>query len=292
MLQREEAFMGRFHINIFGILILFVSEIVAQHVSIKLEFDLQYLQAEAREIVADLQGRLEDYVSSYEFRQGKLDVFIPIKMNIIFESYSQSGGSTQFKAQFLISTPSGENFYDRNWQFTYNRGEILQHDLNQAHPITSLIDYYVFLALAGEMDTYALLGGTEYYETARNILGIARNLVNWNLRENEFNEIMDGRLLQLRELKYYYYQSLFLIDVGEGKDLERIRQNNREMMERLERVSQQFPSAKALKRFFDYHYQELCLLLSYDESPVHLLKLTELDPVHADSYTSCINEKF
>lgn len=282
--------------KIFFIIILVfyqISSLFAQKIVATVNFDLQYLQQEAKDLVVNLQSQLEEYVNGYDYAENKLGLVIPVRINIIFESYSQSAGNTEFKAQFLISSPSGENFYDRNWRFPYNQNEIIIHDETKAHPITSLIDYYIYLVLGGEMDTYELLGGTDYYEIARNILSRARSLGSeWSIREKDFQELTDGRLLSLREAKYYYYKSLFLIDVAEGKDVESIRKYNAIFMEKFLDSYNQSPTAKPIKRFLDYHFEEFCKLFSFEETPKYMEQLISIDPIHKKTYQKCIEDNF
>ncbi|GAB4169164.1 MAG: hypothetical protein Kow00108_02660 [Calditrichia bacterium] len=276
--------------KVFVLLLMIISFQIAtaQKIVCTVKFDLQYLQQEGKDIVADLQNRLEDYVNSYDYMEDKLELVIPVKINIIFESVSQSASNNEFKAQFLISSPSGENYYDKSWMFKYTPGELIIHDETQLHPITTLIDYYIYLVLGGELDGYSLLGGTEAYEKARNIVTRAASLGgNWSSRDKDFQELMDGRLLPLREAKYYFYRSAFLIEVALAKNLKAIRTNNKLCILKLQEAAKQFPNSKHIKRFFDYHYQEFCKLLQYEESEELIDMLIAIDPVHRAVYENC-----
>jgi hypothetical protein len=281
-------------IKITGLWLFFsFTQVFAQKIVATVNFDLQYLQQEAKDVVLELKPKLEDYINSYDYAEDELGLVIPIKVNVIFESYSISGGNTEFKAQLLISSPAGENFYDKNWKFPYRQGEIIIHDEASPHPITSLIDYYIYLVLGGEMDTYQLLGGTDFYEIARNILARARTLGSeWSLRDRDFQELIDGRLLPLREAKYYYYQSLFLIEIAEAADIQKIREYNSEFVKKLKEAFEQSPNAKPIKRFFDYHFDEICTLLQYEATSDLLNEIIAMDPIHKNTYQKCLEEFF
>ena len=277
-------------LSIFLLVISIIGLISAQKIEANVEVTYSHLSQSPQNELQDFKTRLEEYINGYEWTQDRLEVFIPIKINIIVESQSLSSGTPQYQAQFLIATPSGENYYEKKWLFHYSKLEILTHDRVEYHQIANLLDYYIFLVIAGEADSHELLGGTEYFDKTRGILsqGTSAAAANWSGRERDFNQILNAEHSPLREAKYYFYQAVFLIEIAEGIDKEKIKEYTTTTCNKLMQVFKRRPNSKHLKRFMDSHYQQFCTLLKYDDNENNLLILKEVDALHKKEYDNCV----
>lgn len=102
---------------------------------------------------------------------------------------------------------------DDTWTFDYNRGQPLIFDPNQYDSLTSVIDFYVFLMLGYDFDTFEELGGTPYFEQAREIADIAtgRGVDDWvaigdeRSRNTLIQQLLDPLYTPLRRAYFQYH---------------------------------------------------------------------------------------
>ena len=277
----------------FGLLSIAVpiNTVQAQTVRAKVTLQADRMQPEDQTILKEMPRQLEDYINSYSWSDEHQDILINIRLSFVIETFSQRGSDRLYRGQFLISSSSGENMVDRAFEFTYQRGQFMDHNRPLYDPLLSLVDFYVYMAIAGEMDTYILLGGTHFYDKARAVVNealVSNYPVGWRLRQDEVDLITDGDHRPLREAKFYYYEGLFYIEVR--KDARRARERARKVVELLNKVHQRRPNSAALKRFLDAHYQEFCELFSYDENRENANQMMTIDNRHMETYQACGSE--
>ena len=97
------------------------------------------------------------------------DIDIRARIQVLIETVQKKTFEKIYKAQFLISSESGENFYDKIWEFPYEPSFPLEHSKSLFDPLTHFLDFYAYMILAGELDTYDLLQGTPLYDRALDI---------------------------------------------------------------------------------------------------------------------------
>lgn len=260
----------------------------AQTIKARVSVQFQHLQATEQDFLEDLGSQLEDYINDYTWSDLDQDIVIQTTLQIIIETVTNRGSDRIYRAQFLISSPSGENFYDKGVEFTYQRSESMDHQRPIFDPLLSLVDYYIYMIMAGEMDTYIQLGGSHFYDEALNIANqglISRYQVGWRSRLDEVKQITDGDHANLRQAKYFYYDCLYYVE--EKHDKVKAREDARKVVDYLAAVQRLQPDSKALKRFFDAHYQELCKLFRYDEDNSNIKRLIRIDDSHRETYERC-----
>lgn len=102
---------------------------------------------------------------------------------------------------------------DNAWTFTYNRGQPLVFDINRFDELTSVVNFYAFLILGYDYDTFSEMGGTELFEQARRITEIAQGqgAQDWQSigedqsRASLIRQILDPRFERLRQAYFHYH---------------------------------------------------------------------------------------
>ena len=75
---------------------------------------------------------------------------------------------------------------DRNFNFNYSPQTPLDFSPNSfVSNLSSLLGYYAYLVIGLDRDTFARLGGTPYYE-------LARNVVSYSANQTQSNEVDEG----------------------------------------------------------------------------------------------------
>lgn len=111
-------------------------------------------------------------------------------------------GTTQTSTVFSVS--------DQEWEFEYVNGTALIYDEQRFDPITTLLNFYANLALGYDYDTFSALGGTPYFERAREIAQFAQsqNGPGWTSfgtdrgRTPLVTQLLDPRYRVLRQAYY------------------------------------------------------------------------------------------
>ncbi len=272
------------------LIILSPLQLWAQKVYAKVSIQIaNTIPSAEQDFLNQLPSEVETYISNLNWPVINEDIEIPITIQIIVESMAISSGEKSFIGQFLISSPSGENFRDRSWRFKYQPGQIFSPQQTEFDPLTGLINYYLQMVIAGELDCYLLLGGTPYYDMALNTANEGLTSLypaGWTARLEQVKSITDGDHIPLREAKFYYYEGLFFVEAK--KNRVKARQMSKKVMDLLEAVYEKRPNSPHLKRFLDAHFQEFCTLFSMDENDYNLRRLMRMDPVHRSTYEKCL----
>jgi hypothetical protein len=247
------------------------------------------LQPEDKAILTEVPRRLEDYINNYTWSTENQDIIIESRLSIVIETGDRRGSEVSFQGQFIITSPAGENFFDKSFQFPYQTGQLMEHQRPYFDPLLSMIDFYAYMIIAGELDTYFILGGTSFYGRAGNIVDealVSNYSLGWRGRADELQLITDNTHRFLREAKFYYYEGLFYVE--ERNDAQIAPHYSKKVVELLDEVFHKKPNSVALKRFLDGHYQEFCKLLMYDANRENAIAMMRIDNRHSETYEGCV----
>ncbi len=106
---------------------------------------------------------------------------------------------------------------DNNWQFDYPAGKSLIHDEFEFEPLTGFIDYYLYLMLGMDFDTFSELGGTVWFQKSQNIIDLAQNSysIGWNRNSNNGRnrfvltaDLLNNNYNTIRKASYTYHRKI------------------------------------------------------------------------------------
>jgi hypothetical protein len=260
----------------------------AQRLNCEIKVDIPRLEPNDKDNLSEFQRKLTDYMNNTRWSDNNQDIIINCNVNIIVETATDRGSERVYLAQFLIGSPSGENFYDQSWEFTYYPAQAFQSFRTAFDPLLDLVDFYAFLVIAGELDTYDLFAGSPFYDRCQEISNrgqLSNYGSGWKSRLDQVILITDGEHVPLREAKYYYYLGLYFVE--REPNPEYVREISKGVVDRLSKVSNKRPNSRALKRFFDAHYQEFCKLFQFDKDRSNINNLMEINSQHRDKYRDC-----
>lgn len=182
---------------------------------------------------------------------------------------------------------------DNNWTFNYPRNKSLLFDELQFDALTSFIDYYMYVLLGYDYDTFSELGGSPYFNMAQDILELAqganhpgwgRSIGSQRNRYGLINDLTNPGYEEFRSALYQYHRlglDQFTLDPEGARAqildaLRRIRQSK-------QRASRNY----LFDIFFDTKYLELVAAFRDANSQTRLEAynlLTEADPGHSGDY--------
>ena len=244
--------------------------------------EYEYLPTDEQDDLIDLAEKIDRYFNGYTWVEDEFEYDLECTIHVIFENVRKKSSEKIYKAQFLISTASGENFYDKTWEFTYEKTSPLSHSKVQFDPLTHFLDFYAYMVMAGELDTNGLLLGNPLYEKAIDIANQAlssRYPRGWNMRMQEVQKIINTRTRPLREIKPDFFEAL---DYLEEDNLKEAYKKARIVLDGIAKTYNSQPNNRYLQYFFKSHSKELAQLFAGHNDD--LQKLVKFDSKHRETY--------
>ncbi|NDE30073.1 MAG: DUF4835 family protein [Flavobacteriia bacterium] len=184
-------------------------------------------------------------------------------------------------------------FNDEDVGFNYREFENLEYQENMnMNDLTTLMAYYVYIALGVEHDSYGLLGGSKYYAKAQNLVNLMTNKPGWNQGDgkgfrNRFylaENLNSPRFKEFRELNYQYHRDgldQFYEDPIKG------RKKITESLQKISETAQTNRNSLLQKLFFTTKWPEIVEIFKEGttaEKTIIVRLLKDLDPTNMQRY--------
>jgi len=192
------------------------------------------------------------------------------------------------------------NIKDNDLQFRYVEFQPMEFDeTSNSNPLTNILAYYANVLLGFDYDTFSPLGGSAYFQKARDIVNRSQNAreKGWRAFEGNFNRfwlienLTNKAYGPFRELLYRYH--LLGLDVmAEKPDIGR--SEIADALKNMQRVYRAKPDTYVNRIFFDAKSDELVNIFSKgstDEKGRVMVILTECDPSNAGKYAKILDQK-
>jgi hypothetical protein len=266
------------------LIILFCSLAAGQAQALKVKVTAQYehLPTDEQDDLSDFAEKVEQYFNGYTWIEDEYQYDVECNAQVIIETVQKKTFEKIYKTQLIISSASGENFYDKAWEFPYEKSFPLSHTKGQFDPLTHVLDYYAMVVLAGEMDTNGLLLGTPLYDKAMDIGNqglLSQYSRGWSQRVDELQKITHLNTRPLREVKPDFFEAVYSLNQGKNKEAY---DQARKVLAGIEKVMSMQPNNRYLQVFFNSHYRELAQLFKGHNA--ELEKLITFDNKHRDAY--------
>ena len=276
----------------------------AQELNCQVTVNIQQLAGSEFTFLRELEERIEIYLNERSFTEDRFLDYerIDCLMQIIFE---EAVTLTSFQARLVLSTsrpiygvPQTTTILqisDSDWQFNYAQGTPLVFDLERFDPLTSVLDFYAYLILGYDYDTFSEFGGTPYFERARRIAELAESqgAVGWadlggnRGRADLVDQILDPRMRPLRKAYFDYHFGGLDLFVG---DTETARRNTLAAVESLQNLYDEVSRQYVLDIFFTSKAEELAAI--FEDSPLSAQAfdlLSRIDPANLSKYNKLVN---
>lgn len=188
--------------------------------------------------LTELKPRVEEYLNEYRWTEHSFQEVeqIECQIQIIFE---QANNNYDYTARAIISVKrpvfgttirtTSVILSDELWAFNYPQGHSLIHDELQFDELTGLLDFYAYLILGYDFDSFSPLGGTPYFEKAQNVIELAQttSALGWSRASNNrrnrvtlVNDLLNSSYSPLRRAFYQYHRQgldVFLTNESEAR---------------------------------------------------------------------------
>lgn len=273
--------------------------IFSQEIAAKVTVNFESLQTEYREKLVNFATQIEDYINKNKWTDLKWEgPKIPVSIQVYFRS---GNPSNRYSAQVVISSqrPIYQSekstlmlkLIDPNWEFIYEKNQVMLFNPNLFEPLTGFINYYVYVILGIDSDSYEEFGGTKYFNQALSIAyqGASSNFSSgWSSGEGYFNrvdfvsEYLNEKYQNFRKVFFdYHYNGLDLATEDPSLPVKKLLNFIKTLEDLRNKV---FSRSILLKVFFDTKYLEFCeILRNYPDKSI-FERLKKIDPAHISTY--------
>ncbi len=185
------------------------------------------------------------------------------------------------------------NYVDNDFDFQWQEGQPLDFSENSfTSNLTSTVAFYIYIFLGFDFDSYALLGGTPYFEKAQTIVNSAQSAreKGWKAFEGMKNRywlsenLTNSSYSEVRKAMYEYHRKG--LDLMQG-NIEKGRQGVMNSLEMLQRAYREKPRLYLLQFVMDAKREEMINIFT-QAAPMDKTKavniLTEIDASKASEY--------
>ena len=194
-----------------------------QELNCRVEFNVDQVEVSVRQTVESLQSIVSDYMNTTSFTdksfspQEKIDCRLFVAVKSCVENNFTVDLHVQSSRPVYNSTYTTQlvNFKEKDLKFTYNTGEslIFSH-VSTDSQLTSVLDFYAYLILAMDFDSFSRRGGEEYFRQLDRIVQIGQSsgVKGWRQYDSPTSR---GAILSawtnpatssLRDLNYSYHR--------------------------------------------------------------------------------------
>ena len=274
----------------------------AQELNCVVNVNARQIEGSEKVMFQDMQKAIFQLINSRKWTNDEYESQERIDCSILINltervSTNQFKGNIQIQASRPVYNTSYKspilNVRDEDFVITYNQFEPLQYNQGTYNgELVTILSYYVYMILGYNYDSFALEGGTSYFQQAQRIVSNAQSSpeLGWKAFESQKNRYwlvenaLTARFKPLRKTYYNYHRLGF--DLLES-NLERARNTIFQSLKDLKPIHNVAPSSYNLQAFFNAKMQEVVNLFG-EASPEEKQELTELlitiDPGNSNNY--------
>ena len=263
---------------------------LAQFDDVSVTIDLRNIRENYHNTFEELRNDIKDYYQSTAFSIDDIDLGIPLNIHIVAESVSTKNNQQVLGAQFFISNKVDLNQYSKSSEFPFSKGSAIKFD-KASDALSSILDFYAYIFLANDLDSYSSLAGDIFYSKAEVIANYSKQAdysKGWNERWKKINKIMEN--VYLRTAKYHYSQALYFYPSDDSDLKDHKKKHFGDFAEQVRLSDKFYGNDRNIWLFIDIVSQELAqnlgVLSMFDE----LILLSRLDPNNRDIYLKYLSK--
>lgn len=283
----------------------FVNPVLSQELDAIVDVDLTTINIDIRDRLSNFKQDVQNYLNKTKFTDENIVNDIrgkPYKIKCNFQFFFRNAtGIDSYEAQMVVSVQ--RNIYktdkfttvfrikDENWAFNYVKGQNFYHDDLKYSNLTSFLDYYAYMIVGSDDDSWEPSLGTVRFQKAQNIVNIAiansdgKGWVdNSSLKQSRSvypSELLNSKYDNFRKAVWiYHFAGMDSLQYNKKQALERIA----ESLQLIGKVKKAEIRSFIIRQFFEAKYLEIAsTLVDYYDKSVYR-KLMEYDPDHSSTY--------
>lgn len=208
------------------LILLFVAALQfanAQELNCTVEINSDKISGTDKSVFTTLQTAMNEYMNNTHWGNAQFMANERIECKLFFTIASYDGSVMKGDLQVQSTRPVYNssytttliNFKDTNIEFEYQENEPLVYSENSMESnLTAILNFYAYLILAVDFDSFSLNGGDFYYEKATNVVNMAQSSgeSGWKAFEDNKNRsavlsgFTDKSTGEIRTLIYNYHR--------------------------------------------------------------------------------------
>lgn len=204
-------------------ILLGVVGVYAQELNCTVEINTDKINGTDKAVFSTLQTAITEYMNNTQWGNAQFLVNEKIDCKLFFTIASVEGTKMTSDLQVQSSRPVYNasytttliNFKDTNIEFEYQENEPLVFNINAMESnLTAILNFYAYMILAIDFDSFAPNGGDFYYERAANVVQLAQSSgeTGWKAFEDTKNRsavlsaFTEKNTSAIRSLLYDYHR--------------------------------------------------------------------------------------
>ncbi len=246
-------------------------ETSAQELNCKVEINSEQVQGTNKSVFQTLEQAINEYMNTTVFTNAQFAANEKIECRMLFTIKEVNdniySGDLQVQSTRPVYNASYMttvlNFKDTKIEFSYQENEPLTFSkTSMESQLTAILNYYAYLIMALDFDTFGLNGGEPCYDMLKQIVQMAQSSgeTGWKAFEDTKNRsavlsaFTDGQTSVMREMMYNYHRlGLDQMSVSPDKG----RATITESLNALKKVFDIRPMSVGLSMFKDAKFDEL-----------------------------------
>ncbi|MDZ7771551.1 MAG: DUF4835 family protein [Balneolaceae bacterium] len=272
-----------------------------QELEVSVDLDYSSITSGSTDYLDNLPSEIEQYLNDtdwiaadYEPRE-RIEVTLQITLLGVDNDYNFDANLVVRSQRPIYNSLQSTTvllFNDQNWTFRYMPNRTLIHDELRFDPLTTLLDFYAYLLLGLDYDTFEELGGSDHYSQAQNLVSLAQSgdSPGWERSGSQRNRaqivtnLLNPSYRSFREALYRYHR------LGIDRFLDEPEEARRSVLQALRTLQENSSSTTGdllFDLFFTAKYRELASVFEDGSAQVRreaYQLLSELDPGHLGTY--------
>lgn len=248
--------------NHIAILLLTTAILNGQFAEVTLVLDMERLNSNEQQQLQGLEETIKQFYLNAPWEKEIADLDMVLDIQIVFKSTIDLGSKDYYQAQLLFSNRQDQRLYDKNTRFPYSPGRAVQF-ANEFDPLGAVLTFYAYLLIAGELDTYEILAGSNYYTKANTLATLTLNQPqvgrDWGARIKLVERLNTNQ--DLRRAKAYFYQAFDAL-AEEKPDLDRLKEALGSFYKSIDTMTRREGMDRYTTLFLTGHAEELAEMLA------------------------------
>lgn len=252
-------------------MLIFALPLGAQELNCTVEINSDQVSGTNKSVFTTLQEAMNEYMNTTKFTNAQFATNEKIECRLFFTIKEYSDNTMKGTLQVQSTRPVYNtsytttliNFQDSKIEFDYQENEPLTFNMtNWESQVTGILNFYAYLILAIDFDSFSSRGGSQFYEMCNQVVQQAQSAgeTGWKAFEDNKNRASvlsawtDPGTAVIRDL-YYDYHRLGLDEMSVSPDKGRAKITS--TLENLQKVYNSSPMSVALSMFRDATLDEL-----------------------------------
>tara|TARA_B100000029_G_scaffold350086_1_gene342491 strand:- start:1852 stop:2754 length:903 start_codon:yes stop_codon:yes gene_type:complete len=234
------------------------------------------IKDEHKYILDNFNEKIENYFEYNNFSSEYDFLDISLNINIIFHkiNFTSDNSFRSINCQILFSNSKDQHYITKNITLPYYKEKDLYFNTMQFDSIASLFDFYAYLFIANELDTWGLYLGEKYFNKAKEIANVGTESINseqW-IKNKKLIELLKENNY-LRNAKFYFFAStdivLAYLDENNITDIKNINENFY--------VSENFKESKNTLSLFIENLKQIYDKYSYEKYTIKFINYYNIE---------------